>query len=287
MMTIYKNYDQQALDRQYNNRLNVPEHAFHRSQWEVWSRETQREFPAVLDIPYGRLTREVLDIYPAKKPNAKTLVFIHGGYWQMLDKTMFHFVAKAFRSRDITTVLINYPLAPEASMDQIVTSCRAAIYWTYKNIAQHNGNPDDIHVAGHSAGGHLTTTLLTADPPLLNDQKSTDIIKSACAISGLFNLIPVQLSYVNQVIGMDKETAVRHSSADLTPVNKCPLLIAVGGAETDEFNDQSKQLYNSWKVQNRNVEFLKIAGLNHYSILDTILDPSSPLYKAMSKLMKF
>ena len=75
-MVIYKNYDQDALDRQYNNRLNVPEHAFHRSQWEVWSRETERESSVISDIPYGNLTRERLDIYPAAKPNAKTLVFI-------------------------------------------------------------------------------------------------------------------------------------------------------------------------------------------------------------------
>jgi arylformamidase len=286
-MVIYKNYDQQSLDRQYNNRLNVPEHAFHRSQWEVWSRETQREFPAVLEIPYGKLSREILDIYPAKKPGAKTLVFIHGGYWQMLDKTMFHFVARAFRSHDIATVLINYPLAPEASMDQIVASCRAAIEWTYNNIYQYNGNPDDIYVAGHSAGGHLVTTLLTANPPLLNYQQTADIIKGACSISGLFNLIPVQLSYVNQVIGMDKETALRHSSADIPPTNQCPLLIAVGAAESDEFNDQSTLLYNNWKVKNKNVELLRIPGLNHYSILDTILNTSSVLHKSMCKLMKF
>lgn len=285
-MVIYKNYDQDALDRQYNNRLNVPEHAFHRSQWEVWSRETERESSVISDIPYGSLTRERLDIYPASKPNAKTLVFIHGGYWQMLDKTMFHFVARAFPDRNVTTVIINYPLAPESSLDQIVSSCRNAIRWTYENISDYNGNPDEIYVAGHSAGGHLVTMLLASDPPLLCASQK-DIIKGACVMSGLYNLIPIQLCYVNQIVGMDEETAVKYSSFRLSPTGKCPLIIAVGASETDEFNDQSECLYKNWKAKNIPVELLKIPGLNHYSILDTIVDPTSVLHKAMGRLMKF
>jgi arylformamidase len=285
-MAIYKNYDQTALDRQYNNRLNVPEHAFHRSQWEVWSRETEKELPVINDVPYGNLTRERLDIYPATKPNAKTLVFIHGGYWQMLDKTMFHFVAKAFPGQNITTVIINYPLAPESCMDQIVSSCREAIRWTYENIADYNGNPEEIYVAGHSAGGHLVTMLLASNPCLRNYDKTADIIKGACTISGLFNLIPIQLCYVKHIIGMDEETAVRNSSFRLSPTSQSPLIVAVGTAETDEFNDQSDTLYKKWKEKNIPVELLKLPNLNHYSILDTIIDPASMLHKGMVKLMK-
>src|SRR6185369_14507904 len=107
LMLIYKKYDQAALDRQYNNRLQVPDFATHLDRWESLSRQTYKESPVVNDIAYGKLPLEQLDIYPSSKPSSKTLVFIHGGYWHKLDKASFQFIAKAFPANGITTVLIN------------------------------------------------------------------------------------------------------------------------------------------------------------------------------------
>src|ERR1044071_9435090 len=110
-MIIYKQYDLAALNYQYNNRLLVSEWATHLERWPQWSRETERKFKAVKDIAYGSHRREQLDIYPSSTPDSKVLIFIHGGYWQRLDKSDFHFVAEGFIPDNITTVLINYPLA--------------------------------------------------------------------------------------------------------------------------------------------------------------------------------
>ena len=115
-MIVYKQYDQPALDRQYNNRLQTPNFATHLDNYEVESRKTEKEFTSIKDIPYGEHVRELLDIYPSDKPKSKTLVFIHGGYWRALDKSSFQFVAGAFHSYSVTTVLISYPLAPAAAM---------------------------------------------------------------------------------------------------------------------------------------------------------------------------
>jgi arylformamidase len=50
-------------------------------------------------------------------------------------------------------------------------------------------------------------------------------IKGMCLLSGLYNLIPVQLSYVNTVLGMDKETALRNSPVNLPAVQTCAVLV--------------------------------------------------------------
>src|SRR5450432_2312308 len=104
-------------------------------KWEILSRQTEKTFPVVKNIPYAVLPREQLDIYPSLQPSSKTLIFIHGGYWHKLDKSSFQFIAKAFRDHGITTVLINYPLAPVVSIDQISVSCREAVHWLYQNIS--------------------------------------------------------------------------------------------------------------------------------------------------------
>ena len=84
---------------------------------------------------------------------------------------------------------------------------------------------------------------------------------------------------------MDLETAARNSPVQLLPTTQCPLVVAVGKDETDEFLDQSRELFTCWK-ENTPIEFLELEGLNHFSIVETMLDENSPLHKAMCRLMK-
>ena len=122
-MFAYKHYDQDLLDRQFNNRLRVPDFQEYFDRWELLSREVEEKIPVKKDLAYGDRPRERLDIFPSAQPQSKTLVFIHGGYWQMLDKAMFRFIADGFHSYNITIVLLTYPLAPDVSIDQMVLSC--------------------------------------------------------------------------------------------------------------------------------------------------------------------
>jgi arylformamidase len=252
-------------------------------RWEMLSRQTEKEFPVIKNIPYGALPREQLDIYPSLHPSSKTLIFIHGGYWHKFDKSSFQFIGNAFRNYSITTVLINYPLAPVASIDQISASCRLAIHWLYQNISAYNGDPGQLYIAGHSAGGHLSATLLATDWRHFN--LIPDTIKGVCVISGLFNLIPIMLSDINQVLKMDTETALRNSPVHLLPATRYPLSIVVGSDETNEFLNQSKELYTCWK-ESIPTEIIQVQGLNHYSIIETMLDPRSCLHQAMLRLME-
>jgi len=272
-MIIYKKYNQEQLNLQYNNRYHVP--AFEKSlqQWETLSRLAEKKYKVVKDIAYGDEPRELLDVFPSSKPDSKTLVFIHGGYWQKFDN---------FTNYDITTVLISYPLMPAVSMDQVVASCHKAVDWVKKNIVQFNGDPDQVYVAGHSAGGHLAAMLMAKDITRSNQHN----LKGICAISGLYNLIPIQLSNINDVLQMDKETAIRNSPVFNEPVESCSLLLAVGSEETEEYSYQSQELNSKWKNKNLSIELLEISGLNHFSILDSIVDKESVLHLSICKMMK-
>ena len=279
-MVIYKQYNQQELDLQYNNRFHVPDFEKYLQGWEHLSRQTEKKYRAIKDIAYGDLSRECLDIFPSPNPGSKTLVFIHGGYWQRLDKSLFHFIAGSFAKYEITTVLINYPLAPAVIMDQIVLSCRNAVSWVHKNIAQWNGDPDQIYIAGHSAGAHLATMLMIEE----EKQNKQNYIKGICAISGLYNLIPIQLSNINEALKMDKEMAIRNSPVFMNPTKSCSLLLIVGGDETTEFKDQSTEFNDKWNKM-QSVEFKLIPGLNHFSIIDSVYETDSVLHQSICKLM--
>ncbi len=250
------------------------------------SRQTEQTLPVIKDVRYGNLQRERLDIYPSLQPQSKTLIFLHGGYWQMLDKAMFQFIAKGFHSYGVTNVLLTYPLAPGVSIEQIVLSCRKAIQWLYRNVSAYNGDPDQMYIAGHSAGGHLAAMLMTTDWKLFDPALPANLLKGICTMSGLFNLVPIHLSNLNKVLKMNMETAKCNSPVNLEPLNACPLIIAVGEAETAEFNDQSKELHTCWKNKGIDTQLLQLPGQNHYSIAETIVDPKSSVHQAMRKLMK-
>jgi hypothetical protein len=69
------------LDRMYNNRALVPEHAAHFSRWAATSAQARASQPCTLDIAYRPNAGEKLDVFPAaEKPQgngAPVLLFNH------------------------------------------------------------------------------------------------------------------------------------------------------------------------------------------------------------------
>jgi arylformamidase len=273
---VYKHYNQEQLNDQYNNRLHVPDYADYLARWEVLSRQTDREYDVRKDISFGHHTRENLDIFPSQKPLSKTMIFIHGGYWHLFDKTLFHFIAPTFLKCDVTTVFLNYPLAPSSLIDEIVLSCCSAMRWLQENIIRFNGSPSQMYVMGYSAGGHLACMLSTKE----------DIhVKAVISLSGLFRLEPLMHSNLNSVLGLNPETAKRNSPVFLEPRNFCPHLLATGTVETEEFKNQSVDLYNSWKNTRSLIQLFEVKGRNHYSILDAVTEKDSSLQSEIFRVM--
>lgn len=276
-MTVYKHYSQEQLNDQYNIRQQIPQYAEYFEKWKKQSEQVDKSYAWHKDIFFGNHSQECLDIFPAKKPLAKTMIFIHGGYWHLLDKALFHFLAPPFLSHNVNIVFINYLLAPDASMDMIVSSCHRAIQWLHENVVGYNGNPMEMYLMGHSAGGHLATMILTA--------QHTNYLKGVISISGLFRLEPVMLSFLNRTLLMNVETADKNSPVLIESLNKCPITLAIGINETDEFKEQSLEFYNRWSSERRDMELLFIKDRNHYSILDEITEKDSTLLSAIFRMM--
>lgn len=276
-MIVYKQYNQEQLNCQYNTRLHVPAYAEYFERWERLSRQTENQHTVVKDISFGSHEKERMDIYPSATPHSRVIVFLHGGYWHLLDKSMFHFLADHYLSHSVTTVLVNYPLAPHAGISEIVLSCRKALRWLYSNVEGFNGDPAQLFVIGHSAGGHLASMMMV--------DKEMNFIKGIVSLSGIFRLEPVMRSYVNDAIGMNKKMADNNSPVFLDPAVECPLLLATGMEESDEFKNQSDELYNRWKRKSGNVELIQVPGKNHYSILDSVVEKNNEIHNAVMRLL--
>ena len=278
-MNLYKEYDQAALDAQFNNRARVPDHGDHIRRWAQESTRVRERLPAYLDVPYGDHPRQMFDIFPATAAPAPALVYIHGGYWHMLDKSSFSFPAPTVTEAGVTFVAVGYPLAPEFGVDDIVESLRQALVWLWRNGADYGIDRDALSVAGHSAGGHLTAMMMVTDWAQRDVDIPEYLVQAGTAISGVYDLEPIRLSYLNDVLGLDEETAKRNSPIYGLATASGTLNFAVGGRESDEFRRQQVDLHGRWSVEGLPGKALELPDRDHFSILDGLVDPDSALFR--------
>ncbi len=222
---VYRDYDQEALEYQYGPRLAVPETDEILARWSANSDAYYAESDCVRDIAYGPRAEETLDFFKPATDAAPVLIFIHGGYWRALDKKDHAFLPKPFVDAGVLVASINYTLCPEVTIDEITRQTRAACAWVWRNAVSYGGDPDRVHIFGHSAGGHLTAAVATTDWPDYEPGLPKDLLKSATPISGLFDLQPLLLTSVNDDVHLDAESAVRNSPANSDPGYDMPMTV--------------------------------------------------------------
>jgi len=281
---VFGDYDQSALDAQYNNRARVPGFEQFVERWTRDSEAVRERLTCRLDLTYGSGPRDRFDLFPGAA-GAPALVFIHGGYWQALDKSAFSYLAAPFVAAGITFAALGYPLAPDAGLDEIVASARAGVHWLWRHAADHGIDPGRVFVAGHSAGGHLTAMMLATDWSGFAGAPA-DMVKGGCAISGLYDLEPIRLSYLNQVLGMDAAVAHRNSPVHNLASAHGALIATVGGEESEEYHRQMADFVAAWRDRGLPASVIDMPGLNHFNVLDELAAADSALHRAvMSQIL--
>jgi arylformamidase len=274
-------FSEAFCNAQYNPRDLVPNHLEIMNGWKTKSAIAREKSKCFLNIAYGSDVDETLDIFLSKNKNSPCLVFIHGGYWRASDKSEFSFIAAEFAKAGATVFVVNYALAPRVTMEKIVAQIHLATQWIFKHAAQYGANPEKIYVSGHSAGGHLTTMMMTSTW----DKYPNSLIKGGLSISGLYDLEPlVQASFLNTILKLDPVRARNLSPAFKNPQGQIPLWTCVGGDESSEFHRQNQLIAQAWPMHFQ--EDIPMPGNNHFTIMDAMADHSSPLHQGILKMLK-
>ena len=284
LTTVFRNFDQGELDRQYNSRGTVPDHTIYTRQYAERTREAKRALACIENLRYGDGPDETLDFYPATKPGAPVQVFLHGGDWRALSKEDSGFAAPAFVAAGAAFVAVDFSLVPSATVAGMGAQVRRALAWLWRNVAAHGGDPARIFVSGHSSGANLVSQLLTTDWALAFGAPA-DLIKGAAFMSGLGDLEPVRLSFRNAYLKLDEAMVSEVSLLRRKPGVRCPLVVAFGEGETDDYKRQCREVAAYWAGHGNAVEVFELERRNHFDAVFVWADPQSGLFRANCAMM--
>jgi arylformamidase len=262
-------------EAQYNNRARVPEHP---SIIEGWARDAAAYRDAAgqrfSTVRYGSGEREVVDLFEPADPTGRTVLFIHGGYWQALDRAFFSHMARGLNGHGIAVAVPGYELCPHVRIGDIVAGLRDAC-----RILAPRG---PFVVAGHSAGGHLAACLLATDWGAAG--LPAGLIPAAYAISGLFDLEPLRHTSVNGALRLTQDEAREWSPIHWRPPAGRVLDAVVGGEESAEYRRQSRDVTEAWGKAGVQTRSEDVPGANHFTVIAPLAEPGSPMTRRVAVL---
>jgi arylformamidase len=195
------------------------------------------------------------------------LVFVHGGYWKALSADDCCMWAAEALDRGYSFASVNYTLAPTASLERIVAQCRAALHW----LGTESGlQPRRTVISGSSAGGHLAAMCSTASPTPTN-------IDAALLLSGVFDLVPLRSTSVNDAVMLTRPDAVRLSPQHLAVTQVDTVVAAWGEEETSAFKQQSRDYVTKLRDSGVAATTLEAPGRDHFDLIYDLLAPGTPL----------
>ncbi len=261
-------------ETEYNNRARCPGHPAVMQRWRESAGAARAAHPP-LEIAYGPGEREVMDLFEAKAdsgPDAPVAVFLHGGYWQALDKDWFSGIAPAFLAHGVSLAVPSYDLCPTVRLGRILGQVRGAV----EAIRARTGVRPVVF--GHSAGGHMAAAML-----------SEGRASAAVAISGVFDLQPLIPTSLNVALRLDELEATALSPIHWpVPNGSTPggtvLDCVVGGDESPEFLRQSRMMADLWGARGVTTRYEALPGLDHFTVLDPLFDADSALVKRIVEL---
>ncbi|MEX1034446.1 MAG: alpha/beta hydrolase [Sneathiella sp.] len=271
------------LNNEYLPRRSVPDVQGYFDTAALRSARARERLAGHLDIAYGGTALQKLDIFPAPRPDAPVLVFIHGGYWRALDKSFYSDMAEPFVAAGATVILPNYDLCPAVSIPVIVAQMQRALKWIHANIGAHNGDPERIYLCGHSAGGHLTGMMMATDWTAMG--LPADLLKGAAPLSGLFDIEPHRHTELQVDIRLSEKDAAANSPQHLPLQAHCPVICAVGGGESASFHRQSREFAEKCRAAGLPCDYLETGNDNHFEITERLHRADDPLTLALLKLM--
>ncbi|WP_420102043.1 alpha/beta hydrolase [Bosea sp. (in: a-proteobacteria)] len=266
-------------ETEYNNRARVPEHPGLIAGWQADATAYREVATCELGLAYGESERQRFDLFKPQEARGDALVmFIHGGYWQALDRSFFSHMARGLNARGVPVAVVGYDLCPQVTLGHIVWEIQqaAAALWRRYGLK--------VVASGHSAGGHLAACALATNWANVGTDLPERLVPAAYGISGLYNLKPLTETSINDALRLDMESAERESPFFWPAPSRLTMDAVVGGAESAEYHKQSRRIVDVWGLEGVQTRYEEIPGANHFTVIADLADPDSAMTRRIAEL---
>lgn len=260
-------------DDAYANGPNIPRGEAWPAAWmepaSAFREKLAGEGRAELDREYGPRPRNRFDLFLPQGEPKGIVVYVHGGFWLRFDKSLWSHFASGCVEAGYAVAMPSYTLCPEVRIADITVEVGQAITAAAKLIA------GPIYLAGHSAGGHLVTRMISATSPLPTDVAAR--IGNTLSISGVHDLRPIMKTAMNAGQRIDEAEAIAESPVLLRPIEGKRLTCWVGAGERAEFIRQNALLANIWAGLGAITAVVEEPDRHHFNIVDGLATPGHPM----------
>ncbi|GAA2816222.1 alpha/beta hydrolase [Kitasatospora paracochleata] len=278
MAAVYRGFDRTELEREYSP-SSLADIGAELARATALSEAAYGSLTVERDLAYGPADPERIDFFPAGStaPGAPLHIYVHGGYWQELDKADSAFAAPDFVRAGTAFAAVGYGLAPAWRLDAIVDQVRRAVLWLLDHAERLGVDPARIWLSGSSAGAHLAAMALL-------DPRIAGRVAGAVLLSGVYDLEPIPLTYVNDALGLDATEALRTSPLRMPLDALPPLVVALGEHETGEFGRQQREFVAAARAAGVPVRDLVAKARNHFDLPLDLGRPDTELGAAVREL---
>ncbi|MDB5367800.1 MAG: hypothetical protein JWM77_3727 [Rhodospirillales bacterium] len=148
-----------------------------------------------LDVGYGKDSWQRLDVYLPSDATLKGLpvfLYFHGGGHTHGYKEWMGLNAPPITAFPAIFISVDYHLAPVGSetMEFVpgqVDDGLTALAWAYKNVARYGGDPNRLHIGGHSAGARVSALVAIRHDLHAKYGLPKDAVKSCFPVSGSYD----------------------------------------------------------------------------------------------------
>lgn len=281
-MTLYRAMNKETLEREYSPSSCVDDimpyiQSYIDQSADAYDRLAEK---CQRGIKYGPEDRSIVDIFiPSGKGPFPVHIFIHGGYWQELSVSESVFAAPNFIEHDVLFIALDYTLAPEATLSEIVNQVRQGVLWVLRHCEDYGGTPHNVTLSGSSAGGHLVAEVVAADWGGNGFDRCP--LKGACEVSGIFDLQPLVHTYINDPLQLTVADVEDLSPEKHIPETACPVIFSYGGNETSEFKRQTRDYMAKWTEAGHMSRYIDMPEFNHFDVISELGNKNSPLFQAV------
>lgn len=253
------------MDTAYQNAAYIPGGEGYAARWQAEAAAFRAAHPPER-LAYGPGPRNWVHLYHPDRAARGLVVFVHGGYWLRFSPDEFSHLSAGALAAGFAVAMPAYTLAPEARIAKITREVATAVVMLAHRVA------GPLHLAGHSAGGHLVARMACAG--VLPDAVAARLAR-VVPISPVADLAPLMLTAMQADLRLDVAEVAAESPVYLPRRTDLDVRVWVGGAERPAFLAQSGALASAW-----NVPLTIDPGRHHFDVIEGLCVPS-PLLSAL------